>query len=146
MKRAAANAKKLGYVSSSTKNDNKPYNKRNPNNYNGDRTDSNNLDLTSVQSRKQRLKEKLKIKQLIQKIMILVLNDIKHSTKTGWLLNIVETIIPHNDSGSEQSGLDLYFIEDSGETFKATIIFYPYFYIYCDEIYGHSMEQFLRKI
>ena len=58
---------------------------------------------------------------------------------------MVQTIVPHSDSGEEQSALDLYFIEENGGMFKSTVLFYPYFYIYCEEAYAHSMEQFLRQ-
>ena len=121
-----------------------PTNKRNPNNHNEEAKDFNPR---SQQSRKQTLKEKLQRKGIIDR------EDESFGferykagpPKLGWLLNIVETIVPHSDSGEEQSALDLYFIQENNETFKATITFAPYFYIYCDEVFAHSMEQFLRQ-
>jgi len=143
-KRARATAKKLGHDSGGKKG---PYNKRNPNNYNDGGSNQEHFDFTSEQSRKQRLKDKLKVKQQIDE------EDTdfgfeRYSSgppRLGWLLNLVQTIVAHSDSGAEQSALDLYFIEETGGMFKATVLFYPYFYIYCEEQYCHAMEQFLRQ-
>jgi DNA polymerase epsilon subunit 1 len=50
--------------------------------------------------------------------------------KLGWLINIQSTLI---DDASPQgrSGVELYFLEDDGGSFKATLLYEPYFYIIC---------------
>lgn len=127
----------------------KKWNKRNPNNHAGGKGTKNadDFDFTSAESRKTRLKEKLAIKAQIDD------EDEKFgferyktgAPRLGWLLNMVQTIIPHSENGEEQSGLDLYWIEEDGGMFKSTVIKYPYFFIHCEEVYCHSMEQFLRQ-
>eukprot|EP01084_Bolivina_argentea_P126188 223471_1 len=141
-KRADAINRKNGGGGSSGGN---AYNKRNPSNHAS--SGKNEFSTTSKQSRKQRLKEKLQRKQIIDAQDSDFGFDRYHNgaAKLGWCLNMVETVIPHPESGEEQSGLDLYFIEEDGSMFKSSVVYYPYFYVYCDEIYGHSMQQFLRQ-
>jgi len=141
-KRAAATAKKLGIS--------QPYNKRNPNNYGNDNADNDNnngFDLGSKQTTKQRLKERLQ-----RKVQIDAEDEdfgfARYKTgpvRLGWLLNITPTIVVHSESGAEQSALDLYFLQENGDTFKSSVVFYPYFYVLCEEHYGHRMEQFLQQ-
>ncbi|CAN0500446.1 unnamed protein product, partial [Laminaria digitata] len=40
--------------------------------------------------------------------------------KLGWIFNMLPTSIP-DASGNEKSGLDMYFLEQDGGTFKATV-------------------------
>lgn len=40
--------------------------------------------------------------------------------RLGWIFNMLPTSIP-DDSGNEKSGLDIYFLEQDGGTFKATV-------------------------
>ena len=48
--------------------------------------------------------------------------------KLGWLLNMRATTTVGLD-GSERSALDLYLLQQSGDTFKATLQYSPYFYV-----------------
>jgi DNA polymerase epsilon subunit 1 len=36
-----------------------------------------------------------------------------------------------SDKDAGKSGADLYFIEEDGSTFKATVLFQPYFFVIC---------------
>jgi len=65
-------------------------------------------------------------------------NSNDRKSRRGWIFNILPTTIvlsgktsnPDSTSASiERSGLDLYFIERNGSTFKSTILHDPYFYI-----------------
>lgn len=40
--------------------------------------------------------------------------------RLGWIFNMLPTSIP-DASGNEKSGLDMYFLEQDGGTFKATV-------------------------
>ena len=49
--------------------------------------------------------------------------------KLGWIFNMLPTSIP-DASGNEKSGLDMYFLEQDGGTFKATVcLSYEYLYV-----------------
>ena len=51
--------------------------------------------------------------------------------RLGWLVNMHPTVVYESESDSGKSGCDLYFITEERETFKATVLFEPYFYIIC---------------
>lgn len=44
---------------------------------------------------------------------------------------MIQTTIYEDKESPGKSGLDMYFYEEDGSTFKATILFEPYFYIIC---------------
>merc|ERR1719174_3037934 len=48
-------------------------------------------------------------------------------TRLGWLLNFSPTV-KGDAEGTEHSALDLFFLQENGETFKATYESLPYFY------------------
>ena len=48
--------------------------------------------------------------------------------RLGWLLNFMP-ITMADEHGMEKSGLDMYFVDSTGENFKASIFFAPYFYL-----------------
>eukprot|EP00529_Nitzschia_sp_RCC80_P002741 CAMPEP_0113444100 /NCGR_PEP_ID=MMETSP0014_2-20120614/2493_1 /TAXON_ID=2857 /ORGANISM="Nitzschia sp." /LENGTH=1934 /DNA_ID=CAMNT_0000335103 /DNA_START=203 /DNA_END=6003 /DNA_ORIENTATION=- /assembly_acc=CAM_ASM_000159 len=49
--------------------------------------------------------------------------------RRGWLFNMLATTRIDASSGDELAGLDLYFVDDDGETFKTTMLHQPYFYV-----------------
>ena len=49
--------------------------------------------------------------------------------KVGWLCNMHSTTIEDENNPGGKAGVDFYFIEDDGGTFKATIEYQPYFLI-----------------
>ena len=49
-------------------------------------------------------------------------------TKLGWLMNFSATV-KGDAEGTEHSALDLFFLQEDGETFKATYQYQPYFYV-----------------
>ena len=79
--------------------------------------------------------------------------------KLGWLINMQPTSIPMNNNNSSTNGeeedgaapqrmqaaVDLYFVEENGEMFKATRVFRPYFYVGCREGFEAEVEDVLRR-
>ncbi|KAI7906423.1 uncharacterized protein BX663DRAFT_496365 [Cokeromyces recurvatus] len=65
--------------------------------------------------------------------------------RLGWLLNMHETLIRDSDWPNGRSGVDYYFINDNGETFKTTLIFSPYFFIGCKPGTEDEVEDYLHR-
>ena len=51
--------------------------------------------------------------------------------RLGWLVNMHPTVVYESESDAGKSGCDLYFIGEEGDTFKATVLFEPYFFVIC---------------
>ena len=51
--------------------------------------------------------------------------------RLGWLVNMHPTIVYESDTDAGKSGCDLYFISEDGDTFKATVLYEPYFFVIC---------------
>ena len=65
--------------------------------------------------------------------------------RLGWLLNFLP-ISMADESGTEKSGLDLYFLDREGENFKASIFYEPYFYlVVSDHRRVNEITQHLQK-
>lgn len=47
----------------------------------------------------------------------------------GYLVNMLPTVMVGEGDAVERAGLDMYFLQQDGNTFKATILHEPYFYI-----------------
>ncbi|ORX45441.1 putative DNA polymerase epsilon catalytic subunit A [Piromyces finnis] len=65
--------------------------------------------------------------------------------KIGWLTNIQPTLVKSNDWPSGKAGVDLFFIEEDGQTFKTTVLYEPYFYIMCKKNTEFEVEEFLKR-
>ena len=50
-------------------------------------------------------------------------------TRRGWIFNMAATTLRDEASGQDFSGLDVYMVQQTGETFKCTVIHNPYFYV-----------------
>ena len=66
--------------------------------------------------------------------------------RIGYLLNMLPTTLS-TDDGVELAALDLYFMQQDGETFKASITHKPYFYVACKprfmkDVNAHLTRQF----
>ncbi|KAH3682890.1 hypothetical protein WICPIJ_006146 [Wickerhamomyces pijperi] len=71
-----------------------------------------------------------------------------HSTitsKTGWLINMHETLLPSTKYSNGISAVDYYFLDDEGGTFKSTIEYEPYFYVCGANGYETALEEWIRK-
>ncbi|KAI8349205.1 hypothetical protein EDC96DRAFT_308837 [Choanephora cucurbitarum] len=67
------------------------------------------------------------------------------SERLGWLLNMHETLVRDSDWPSGRSGVDFYFINDNGETFKTTLTYSPYFCIGCKPGTESEVEDYLNR-
>lgn len=65
--------------------------------------------------------------------------------KTGWLVNIRPTSIEDDKIPDGRAGLDCYFIEDDGGTFKATLEYDPYFLVAVKRGHEAEAEEWLKR-
>lgn len=65
--------------------------------------------------------------------------------KNGWLVNMHATTIPSEDYLTGYSGVDYYFLDEEGGSFKATLKYDPYFFIETDNGHEVEVEEWLRK-
>ncbi|KAK3997967.1 DNA polymerase epsilon catalytic subunit A [Cladorrhinum sp. PSN332] len=68
--------------------------------------------------------------------------------REGWLVNVQPTSIddPRVPGGSGRAALDCYFIEEDGQTFKATVEFEPYFVIACRKGHEGEVEEWCKRV
>jgi DNA polymerase epsilon subunit 1 len=52
-----------------------------------------------------------------------------HRKRLGFLINMQPTLQEDSESGVKKSAVDLYFLSEAGDTFKATLAFQPYLYV-----------------
>ncbi|KAI5954179.1 POL2 [Candida jiufengensis] len=66
--------------------------------------------------------------------------------KKGWLINMHSTTIPSESYLTGYSGVDYYFLDEEGGTFKATIQYDPYFFIdIISSEFQSEVEEWMRK-
>lgn len=65
--------------------------------------------------------------------------------KTGWLCNMHSTTIEDENTPGGRAGVDYYFLEDDGGSFKATIEYKPYFLIAVKKGKESDVEEWLRR-
>lgn len=65
--------------------------------------------------------------------------------KVGWLVNIKATTIEDEKFAEGRAGVDCYFIEDDGGTFKATVDYEPYFLVAVKRGYEPEAEEWLKR-
>lgn len=65
--------------------------------------------------------------------------------KTGWLCNMHSTSIEDEKNPNGRAGVDYYFLEDDGSTFKATLEYDPYFLIAVRKGYEVEVEEWCCK-
>jgi DNA polymerase epsilon subunit 1 len=66
-------------------------------------------------------------------------------TYQHYLLTTLQTLIKDNDWPTGKSGVDFFFIEEDGATFKATVLYEPYFLIVCKPGTDNEVDEFLRR-
>lgn len=65
--------------------------------------------------------------------------------RKGWLINMHATTIPSENYLAGYSGVDYYFLDEDGGSFKATLQFDPYFFLMCLPGHEAEVEEWLRK-
>lgn len=65
--------------------------------------------------------------------------------RNGWLVNMHATTIPSDSYLTGYSGVDYYFLDEEGGSFKATLRYDPYFFIETDIGHEVEVEEWLRK-
>lgn len=65
--------------------------------------------------------------------------------KTGWLYNMHSTIIEDEKIPGGRAGVDYYFLEDDGGSFKATIEYDPYFLVAVRKGKETEVEEWCRR-
>ena len=70
---------------------------------------------------------------------------VQGTPKKGWLVNIQPTILDDGVSPLGRSGVELYFLEDDGDYFKATVLYEPYFYVVCKSGTETDVEEYIKR-
>jgi DNA polymerase epsilon subunit 1 len=65
--------------------------------------------------------------------------------KVGWLVNLHSTSIEDEKILDGRAGLDCYFIEEDGSTFKATLEYDPYFLVAVKRGHEAEAEEWLKR-
>jgi DNA polymerase epsilon subunit 1 len=65
--------------------------------------------------------------------------------KVGWLCNMHSTEIEEEGVTGGKAGVDFYFLQDDGDTFKATVHYDPYFLIACKMGTENEVEEWLKR-
>ncbi|VEU20318.1 DEKNAAC101151 [Brettanomyces naardenensis] len=65
--------------------------------------------------------------------------------KTGWLVNFHTTTIPSEEVLQGLVGVDYYFLDEEGGSFKVTMSYDPYFLVKCQVGTESEVEEYLRK-
>lgn len=64
--------------------------------------------------------------------------------KVGWLINMQSTTLEAKDS-TGKAGVDFYFLDGEGGSFKATVLYDPYFLIACKQGKEGEVEEWAKK-
>lgn len=65
--------------------------------------------------------------------------------RAGWLINMHSTSIEDPNVQGGRAGVDYYFLEDSGSSFKATVEYDPYFLIAVKKGHEQEVEEWCRR-
>ncbi|KAF5521697.1 DNA polymerase epsilon catalytic subunit A [Colletotrichum aenigma] len=66
--------------------------------------------------------------------------------KEGWLVNVQPTSVEDDRNPSGRAALDCYFLEDDGQTFKATVEYDPYFLIAVKKGRESEVEEWIKRV
>ncbi|KAK4703165.1 DNA polymerase epsilon subunit 1, partial [Phenoliferia sp. Uapishka_3] len=64
---------------------------------------------------------------------------------TGWLVNMIQTLVLDEGKNTGRQGVDYYFIQDDGAMFKSTICYEPYFYLACRKGHEGQVEEWILR-
>lgn len=66
--------------------------------------------------------------------------------KVGWLVNLKATELEDEKYPGGRSALDMYFLQDDGGSFKATLEYEPYFLVAVKRGYEAEAEEWLKRV
>lgn len=66
--------------------------------------------------------------------------------KVGWLVNLKPTELEDEKYPGGRSALDMYFLQDDGGSFKATLEYEPYFLVAVKRGYEAEAEEWLKRV
>lgn len=66
--------------------------------------------------------------------------------REGWLINMHSTSVEDSNIPGGRAGVDYYFLEDNGGSFKATVEYDPYFLIAVKKGYEVEVEEWCRRM
>lgn len=101
------------------------------------------------------LNDSIQKKELVKRIdeldSIMGFDRIQHGEhdgtkpRNGWLINMHSTTIPSDTYLTGYSGVDFYFLDEEGGSFKATLQYDPYFFVETQHGHEAEVEEWLRK-
>ncbi|KAH6682482.1 hypothetical protein B0J14DRAFT_498725 [Halenospora varia] len=103
-------------------------------------TSSNRNEATSADEKR----EAVKLGNSIDEAMGFARYD-SGKKKVGWLVNLKPTTMEDDKIPEGRTGLDCYFIEEDGGTFKATLEYDPYFLVAVKRGYEPEAEEWLKR-
>jgi DNA polymerase epsilon subunit 1 len=65
--------------------------------------------------------------------------------RVGWLINMHSTSVPDENVPGGRAGVDFYFIEEDGGSFKATVEYDPYFLVAVKRGKEGEVEEWIRR-
>lgn len=65
--------------------------------------------------------------------------------RAGWLINMHSTSVEDSNVQGGRAGVDYYFLEDGGTSFKATVEYDPYFLIAVKKGHEQEVEEWCRR-
>ncbi|EFA77319.1 putative DNA polymerase epsilon subunit A [Heterostelium album PN500] len=65
--------------------------------------------------------------------------------RTGWLLNMKPSSSKDKESGVDRASIELFFIQEDATSFRAWVIYNPYFYIYVKDNHHTEVETYLKR-
>ncbi|GMM29176.1 DNA polymerase epsilon catalytic subunit [Martiniozyma asiatica (nom. inval.)] len=65
--------------------------------------------------------------------------------KCGWMVNMHPTLVQDEETHASLSGVDYYFLDEEGGSFKVSYTFDPYFLIICPPGKEPELEEWLRR-
>ncbi|KND02716.1 DNA polymerase epsilon catalytic subunit [Spizellomyces punctatus DAOM BR117] len=65
--------------------------------------------------------------------------------RLGWMVNMHPTVLFDGEWPSGKAAVDLYFLDEDGASFKATIIYEPYFFVLCKPGTEADVEEYIRR-
>ncbi|KAJ3127228.1 DNA polymerase epsilon catalytic subunit [Nowakowskiella sp. JEL0407] len=66
-------------------------------------------------------------------------------SRLGWLVNMQPTLAIDTDYSGGKAAIDFYFVQEDAGTFKATVLYEPYFFVICKPGSEPEVEEYLLR-